>query len=48
MKRWSIKRKTDDPTLTELAMKHAERLGLKFERRLTGYGDLETSLAAVR
>lgn len=39
---------TDDPALTELAKKHAKRLGLKFERRLTGYGDLETSLAAVR
>ncbi|HCP80571.1 MAG TPA: hypothetical protein DIT67_02910 [Octadecabacter sp.] len=39
---------TDDPALTELAKKHAQRLGLTFERRLTGYGDLETSLAAVR
>ncbi len=39
---------TDDPALTELAKKHAQRLGLAFERRLTGYGDLETSLAAVR
>ena len=37
---------TDDPELTYLAKKHAERLGLAFERRLTGYGDLETTLSA--
>jgi hypothetical protein len=37
---------TDDPALTELAKKHAERLGLAFERRLTGYGDLATALLA--
>ena len=37
---------TDDPALTDLAKKHAERLGLTFERRLTGYGDLETTLSA--
>ncbi|AGI71437.1 hypothetical protein OA238_c12710 [Octadecabacter arcticus 238] len=37
---------TDDPALTELAKQHAERLGLTFERRLTGYGDLATALAA--
>ena len=36
---------TDDPDLTELARAHAERLGLRFERRLTGYGDLETAMA---
>ena len=35
---------TDDPALTELAKQHAARLGLKFERRLTGYGDLATTL----
>ena len=35
----------DDPSLTELAAQHADRLGLSFERRLTGYGDLETALA---
>ena len=35
---------TDDPALTELAKKHAARLGLAFERRLTGYGDLATTL----
>lgn len=32
---------TDDPALTELAKTCADRLGLAFERRLTGYGDLE-------
>ena len=37
----------DDPALTELAKHHAERLGLKFERRLTGYGDLSTALAGL-
>ena len=37
----------DDPALTELAKQHAERLGLKFERRFTGYGDLETSLQTL-
>ena len=36
---------TDDPALTELARNAAERLGLGFERRLTGYGDLEKALA---
>ncbi len=36
---------TDDPTLTALAQGHAERLGLTFERRLTGYGDLATALS---
>ncbi|KIN76862.1 DUF1638 domain-containing protein [Sulfitobacter mediterraneus] len=35
---------TDDPDLTEKARKCADRLGLKFERRLTGYGDLTTAL----
>lgn len=39
---------TDDPELTAKAQRCAERLGLRFERRLTGYGDLETSLAALR
>ena len=37
---------TDDPALTALARSHAERLGLRFERRFTGYGDLATALAA--
>lgn len=36
---------TDDPALTEAARAAASRLGLAFERRLTGYGDLETALA---
>ena len=39
---------TDDPELTAKARRCAERLGLRFDRRLTGYGDLETSLAALR
>ncbi|NBR89277.1 MAG: DUF1638 domain-containing protein [Rhodobacteraceae bacterium] len=36
---------TDDPALTEKAKDCAARLGLAFERRFTGYGDLETALA---
>lgn len=35
---------TDDPALTALAKQHADRLGLAFERRHTGYGDLATTL----
>lgn len=35
---------TDDPKLTAQAKDCAERLGLAFERRVTGYGDLETTL----
>jgi len=35
---------TDDPELTERARAAAEHLGLAFERRLTGYGDLATSI----
>jgi hypothetical protein len=35
---------TDDPELTRLAHRCAERLGLPFERRLTGYGDLADTL----
>ena len=31
---------TDDPSLTGLARAHAERMGLHFERRATGYGEL--------
>lgn len=34
----------DDPALTEMARGYAERLGLAFERRYTGYGDLEVAL----
>lgn len=37
----------DDPALTQKAQDCAERLGLAFERRFTGYGDLETSLAKL-
>ena len=36
----------DDPALTSLAAKYADRLGLAYERRFTGYGDLETALTA--
>jgi hypothetical protein len=35
---------TDDPELTERARHAAEYLGLAFERRRTGYGDLEVAL----
>ncbi|WP_293449360.1 DUF1638 domain-containing protein [Planktotalea sp.] len=38
---------TDDPDLTEKAKVCADRLGLAFERRFTGYSDLQTSLADV-
>lgn len=38
---------TDDPALTEKAEKAAQILGLKFERRFTGYGDLETTLKTL-
>lgn len=36
---------TDDPALTEKARTCADRLGLTFERRFTGYGDLKAALA---
>jgi len=39
---------TDDPALTARAQDCAARLGLAFERRFTGYGDLETALAALK
>ena len=38
---------TDNPALTEKAKAAAETLGLAFERRLTGYGDLEVTLKAL-
>lgn len=38
---------TDDPALTEKAKVCAKTLGLAFERRMTGYGDLETALAGL-
>lgn len=34
----------DDPDLTARAQEAAKRLGLEFERRQTGYGDLVTAL----
>lgn len=36
---------TDDPVLVTKAKACADRLGLAFEHRFTGYGDLETELA---
>ncbi|MEL7091544.1 MAG: DUF1638 domain-containing protein [Pseudomonadota bacterium] len=38
---------TDDPALTEKARAAAKTLGLTFERRFTGYGDLATHLARL-
>lgn len=38
---------TDDPDLTEKAKACADTLGLAFERRFTGYGDLRTALEAL-
>ena len=38
---------TDDPALLALARDAADRLGLAFEHRHTGYGDLASSIAAV-
>ena len=38
---------TDDPALTARAQDCARRLGLSFERRLTGYGDLGRALGAL-
>ncbi len=35
----------DDPALTAKAQDCAARLGLEFERRFTGYGDLERTMA---
>lgn len=35
---------TDDPELTSKARAAADRLGLAFERRMTGYGNLATSI----
>ena len=39
---------TDDPDLLALARRAADRLGLAFEHRHTGYGDLETSIRGLR
>jgi hypothetical protein len=38
---------TDDPALDAEAARCAARLGLAYERRVTGYGDLAAALAAV-
>lgn len=38
---------TDDAALTAKAQECAARLGLTFERRFTGYGELETTLRAL-
>ena len=38
---------TDDPALTAKAQDCARRLGLAFERRFTGYGDLADALAGA-
>ena len=38
---------TNDPALTEKAKEAAKTLGLAFERRQTGYGDLEVALKAL-
>jgi hypothetical protein len=38
---------TDDPALDAEAARCAARLGLAYERRLTGYGDLATALAGL-
>ena len=35
----------DSPELTERARECADRMGLEFERRFTGYGDLENTLS---
>ncbi|MCA0044741.1 DUF1638 domain-containing protein [Celeribacter litoreus] len=37
---------TEDPQLTATAERCADRMGLKFERRFTGYGDLDRFLRA--
>lgn len=38
---------TDDPIRTEEARQAAARLGLAFERRLVGYGDMEPALVEI-
>ena len=39
---------TDDPALTILARRGARRLGLRFERRFTGHGELAPAMATLR
>lgn len=38
---------TDDPALTAAARRGARRLGLRFERRFTGYGELGAAIASA-
>lgn len=38
---------TDDPELEQKAEEAAKRLGLPYQRRLTGYGDLSAALSAL-
>ena len=38
---------TNDPVLDAKAEECAKRLGLAYERRFTGYGDLATTLSQV-
>lgn len=38
---------TDDPALTATARRAARRLGLRYERRRTGHGELATTIEAV-
>jgi len=38
---------TEDPRLVTAARRAARRLGLAFEHRQTGYGELATTIAAV-
>lgn len=38
---------TNQPALDELAEEAADRLGLIYERRFTGYGDLAIELAKL-
>jgi hypothetical protein len=38
---------TDDPALAATARRAARRLGLRYEQRWTGYGQLATTIAAV-
>ena len=38
---------TDDPALATAAKRAARRLGLDYEQRNTGYGQLGTTIAAV-
>jgi len=39
---------TEDPALTAAARQGARRLGLRFERRFTGYGELGAAITALR